>query len=467
MPYTETQLYGEVLFRSAPDVPAMRSQEVHTLKQRWQAPSRVQFKLGEAPPDWPRMRIVGIDPDEEIPDVAYDIRLDCEGIADDSPYLILGRQHALPSVGWDTTALGVYTDDPLDAKWQRGAQLEKAALTVSAEADDETFTCVTHGLVSGQLGILEFESGFGGAVSGTKYLIHRTGADTFRIADPASTKYITGVHGTDVITSNAHGQADGTPVICPILKGGAGLSTFTTYYVRDATTNTLKLAATLGGAAIDFTSDIYGYSTLVPLLPISSDGTGGTLRPIMKGMELMWITELNHTAARGCEEAEALGLTGYYHLDLQFQGLDFAKGTSKPVDRQISATAQALSIGDFTAAIIISPVMYGEKDDELQQTTTNTASLDGKVDFDLPQTALTLTYVSTQPPPTWMLGNGTLWIPTNAPAVSTIGLYGSADTIHFPAGWRLMNVNSKQLPGQPLYLTSVVIGHQRDTTPGE
>lgn len=67
---------------------------------------------------------------------------------------------------------------------------------------------------------------------------------------------VTGNETTDVITLNGHGFSDGDKVKFSALTGGAGLSTNTEYFVRDKTTNTFKLAATSGGAAIDFTTAI-------------------------------------------------------------------------------------------------------------------------------------------------------------------------------------------------------------------
>lgn len=72
------------------------------------------------------------------------------------------------------------------------------------------------------------------------------------------------VASTDVATLNdspltAHGFTDGAAVRVEAEKPGdtlpGGLSAGTTYFVRDATATTFKLAATLGGAAINITSD--------------------------------------------------------------------------------------------------------------------------------------------------------------------------------------------------------------------
>lgn len=60
---------------------------------------------------------------------------------------------------------------------------------------------------------------------------------------------------TDVLTAAGHGHADADQVMVSTLGGvlPTGLAASTNYHVRDAAANTLKLAATAGGAAIDIT----------------------------------------------------------------------------------------------------------------------------------------------------------------------------------------------------------------------
>ena len=69
-----------------------------------------------------------------------------------------------------------------------------------------------------------------------------------------------GVASTDVITCASHGFVAGDKVFFQSLTGGAGLvtpnATAGVYFVRDVTTHTFKLAATLTGPAINFTTDI-------------------------------------------------------------------------------------------------------------------------------------------------------------------------------------------------------------------
>lgn len=76
------------------------------------------------------------------------------------------------------------------------------------------------------------------------------------IVNRVISKSITGVASTDVITSNAHGFANGDKVRVTALTGGDGLLVDRLYYVRDVTTNTFKLAFVPGGTAVNFTSDI-------------------------------------------------------------------------------------------------------------------------------------------------------------------------------------------------------------------
>lgn len=67
---------------------------------------------------------------------------------------------------------------------------------------------------------------------------------------------VTGTASTDLINATAHGLSDGDRVRFPALAGGAGLTADTgRYFVRDATADTFKVAATVGGTAIDITTN--------------------------------------------------------------------------------------------------------------------------------------------------------------------------------------------------------------------
>lgn len=59
----------------------------------------------------------------------------------------------------------------------------------------------------------------------------------------------------DTITATAHGLTNTTKIVFQSGYAPTGLSANTTYFVRDATTDTFKVAATSGGTAIDITAD--------------------------------------------------------------------------------------------------------------------------------------------------------------------------------------------------------------------
>ena len=67
---------------------------------------------------------------------------------------------------------------------------------------------------------------------------------------------ITGDAGTDVITATGHNFVTNQAVSFPTLTGGGGLNTFTRYFVRDVTASTFKVSTTIGGGAVDFTTNI-------------------------------------------------------------------------------------------------------------------------------------------------------------------------------------------------------------------
>ena len=197
MSILDPKLYGEVLFRLGPDRPIMRAHEIHQLTQRWQAPSRNQFTRGAVPDGWPGMRIVGIEPEEEITDMAYDIRLDCEGIADDSTHLVLGFAEDCQESGWDTIDVTVYTTDRGATRWQKGQRWQDDPITgITGEADDEKLTKADAftNLSTGQMAYADFASGFTGLTSGTAYYIYKVDSSNIKLA----TTYANALAGTAI-----------------------------------------------------------------------------------------------------------------------------------------------------------------------------------------------------------------------------------------------------------------------------
>lgn len=224
-------------------------------------------------------------------------------------------------------------------------------------------------------------------------------------------------------------------------SGFTGLTTGTAYYVIKIDTDNIKLATTAANAAAG------------TAINITADGTGGTLRPVLAGYEYMWMTD------REEEEDEA---PDYYHIGCGYKGLIMTDEMPMGVKRRINTTAQALSDGNFDAAILIEPVFTGPASNPTA-TSTSTYMLGGAMEFDLPQISVTDTMISTNAPPTGIVpGN---WIPDEAPAVRIISLTGGADIYHFPSGWKILNIVSEQIPGQYLWLISVTWGYQRPNTP--
>lgn len=70
-----------------------------------------------------------------------------------------------------------------------------------------------------------------------------------------SAKTGTAQNADDTVTVTAHGYADGQKVVFQSGYAPPGLTANTTYYVRDATTSTFKVAAALGGAALAISGD--------------------------------------------------------------------------------------------------------------------------------------------------------------------------------------------------------------------
>jgi hypothetical protein len=67
---------------------------------------------------------------------------------------------------------------------------------------------------------------------------------------------LTGTAATDVFTLSGHGLLNNTPVWFSARTGGAGITDGQIYYIINATANTFQVSATVGGAALNFTTDL-------------------------------------------------------------------------------------------------------------------------------------------------------------------------------------------------------------------
>jgi hypothetical protein len=107
---------------------------------------------------------------------------------------------------------------------------------------------------------------------------------------------ITGDQATDVITSTGHGYEDGQIVFFPSLTGGSGLTANTWYYVRDTATDTFKVSAVPGGAAVDFTTAI----TAGQVRRVSTGRISGSSD--VAGVHVVTVTATNGTGASAAQQ---------------------------------------------------------------------------------------------------------------------------------------------------------------------
>lgn len=176
--------------------------------------------------------------------------------------------------------------------------------------------------------------------------------------------------------------------------------------------------------------------------------TGATIG----GYERMWITDRDVDAHRARD---------YFELGLTLKGLRY----DKPFKRRINTTGQTVTNDEFPG-IIISGVYSGFPPVPTGYAMFGPQVIPGTVaaEFDLPQISVTDTFVSTTPPPTELVPG--YWIPSNAPTVNIITTSFQSDrTYHYPSGWKVLNLQSEQIPGQHIWLISLTWGYQIPSTP--
>ena len=114
--------------------------------------------------------------------------------------------------------------------------------------------------------------------------------------DTQEVKAVTGAEATDILTSAGHGYANADRAYFPALTGGSGLPAGTIYYVRDKTDDTFKLASTLGGAAVNFTTDV----TAGQVRKVSSGMLSGACS--VTGTYVVTLTAVNAAAESGSRQ---------------------------------------------------------------------------------------------------------------------------------------------------------------------
>lgn len=130
---------------------------------------------------------------------------------------------------------------PLDANWKDPSTATQGEVNNTADADWGTLT----GTMERAIGVAIFD-----ATSGGNLLYYGPLADNFRM--------FTGKASADELRAVGHGLSNGNRVFLRIANGLAGLSQQTEYFVVGAAADTFQVSLTLGGAAVDITSDGFG-----------------------------------------------------------------------------------------------------------------------------------------------------------------------------------------------------------------
>ena len=358
-----------------------RSREIDTGTVSYQDERPDAYPIGSYIDGYPNMPIVESDPRPDGP--VYQYRLQFEGLKTEV-WRELNYEENLPEENFDTINVTIYTRDPANERWRKGALPTGTDLVgITGSATDSKLTYNGHGLITGQICTVTFGAGFGGLATGGTYYARRIDANQFYLA-----------------TSRAN-----------------------------------ALAGTV--------------------ITLTSDGTDMTLQYVPVGSEMCWIVERRKRKARA---------NGYWEIDLQYKGIKLGDDDSKPVKRRISTTTQTVSNDKFPGAIL-SPVYLGFPPALVGTSLVGPPIPPGyqPTELDLPQIAVTDTFISDQPPPTSLVpGN---WIPADAPSITIISPFSDEYTYHWPAGWKVLNLQSEQIPGKPLWFISITWGYQIPASP--
>lgn len=169
---------------------------------------------------------------------------------------------------------------------------------------------------------------------------------TQSVSGLATAVAFTGAAATDLITSTAHGLAAGDQIV---LTGGSlptGLVAATTYFVRDVSANTFKLAATSGGAAIDITVDGSGSyqkcqalsKTMIDLLldgVYQQRGVHGELEPtlVVNSTQKRQLSKIYVTDANFQEMSREVGGVNLQQIETDFGRINIMMDRAVPSDK--------------------------------------------------------------------------------------------------------------------------------------
>lgn len=115
---------------------------------------------------------------------------------------------------------------------------------------------------------LEWQFFFTATQSPTSWSVQSGGFPTGMSFQPKQAT--TGVASTDILTATGTAFTEGTNLQFATITGGAGLTAGTNYFVTNPTGATFQLATTLGGAPINFTTDITAGAVFQPGLLIGA-----------------------------------------------------------------------------------------------------------------------------------------------------------------------------------------------------
>jgi hypothetical protein len=151
-----------------------------------------------------------------------------------------------------------YDADDTPAYTGGGPTLEQSKtkfVPLFAPDEPDNWTCSTSLCGYAQTGSTTSTRRYNGAPGGTRSYNNYLPDSGDDATCPTAFPSLTASASTDVITSSGHGLNNGDQVVFQSTNSlPGGLSSSTTYYVRDRTTNTYKVATSSSGSAVNITS---------------------------------------------------------------------------------------------------------------------------------------------------------------------------------------------------------------------
>lgn len=188
---------------------------------------------------------------------------------------------------------------------------------------------------------------------------------------------ITGSSSDDVIASTAHGLSDGDKIVFTAITNGTGLSTNTTYYIVNSTTNAFQVALTASGTALTF-----------------ADFTAGTYYALA-AMSSTARTVVVNTSMLSPEQEDLIGAGRYLEFESEWVLVESVSGTS-PV---FTLTVSRAHFGTTAASHADGTTLYLPTDDYISRLSVFTAVADTIEDLwpDLWSVGVEETFADTDP----------------------------------------------------------------------